>query len=42
VLQQFLGSGVSLVLNGRDRIAIAGDNEEVNALAVDRAVGPRI
>ena len=33
---------VSMVLNGRNRIATAGDYEEVNALAVDRAVGPRI
>ena len=33
---------VSLVLNGRNRIATAGDYEEVDALAVDRAVGPRI
>ena len=33
---------VSLVLNGRNRIATAGDYEEVDALAVDRAVGLRI
>jgi hypothetical protein len=32
----------SLVLNGRNRIATAGDYEEVDALAVDCAVGPRI
>jgi len=33
---------VSLVLNGYNRVAASGDYEEVNALAVDRAVGPRI
>jgi hypothetical protein len=33
---------VSLVLNGHNRIATAADYEEVDALAVDRAVGPRI
>jgi hypothetical protein len=33
---------VSLVFNGGNRIAKAGDDEEIDALAVDRAVGPRI
>ena len=33
---------VALLLNGRNRIATAGDYEEIDALAVDRAVGPRI
>jgi hypothetical protein len=33
---------VALVLDGRNRIATAGHYEKINALAVDRALGPRI